>query len=1080
MRDLKEHYRFRGELAARLQRDVLGPVFGEEEILTEEPATAYITGVLYPAGKDRDPKRSPTDEPDQDAQTELLAEEDIDLAPSTLTVDEMPDTGVAMANRQMPSAMGITFAVDPAVSSTVTVRATAAFYQPINEQGEVVRAQRSERRGTDEKDKLRWRRRPVPIQPVEVEVDKPGSSGRALGEGTGLQLRLTVREPDRDGNVAITATLVNVKTAGRQDLLDAHCFFQPTLHVGVPGGKTALVERALSQGTDEGELLISRLLHRHAPMFATGHGCTADWEWTPPSPRGLRSAGRAAIDAVWTAFVPNHEVLLTDSNPDVDEPGMLWLAQAPTSDIMQRLDALVTGYREWIAHRTDEAEALQGTEFGQAAHDQLTACLTTCRRMESGIARLREDPVVLKAFRLANEAMASQRARTAWMRSRHSGGPDLNDGRWRPFQIGFLLLCLDGIADKNHDDRKIADLLWFPTGGGKTEAYLGLIALTTFLRRLRKGVRGGGVTVLMRYTLRLLTLQQFERAATLVCAMELMRDGASGRLGHEPISIGMWVGRAATPNTLADAQESLDLLRGKKKLQEKNPVQLRSCPWCGTPLDYRDYHVDLDTVEMSINCRNQECEFRSGLPVHVVDETIYATRPTLIIATADKFAQITWRAQVARLFNREGAPEGTRPPELVIQDELHLISGPLGTLAGLYETAIDIAAALPKVIASTATIRRAQEQGTRLFDRTVQQFPPAGLDSRDSWFAVEATAEAKASRMYVGLLTPSTSQATLLIRAYSALLHHAALIEGDDRVRDAYWTLVGYFNSLRLLSAAELQVHADVDERLKQLANRDKASPRTVEILRELTSRVDSGDIPKYLQELFTALPDEAAIDVVLATNMISVGVDVDRLGLMAIMGQPQTTAEYIQSTSRVGRRDPGLVVALLNSARSRDRSHYENFISYHSALYRQVESTSVTPFAARARDRALHAVLVGLARLMYPTARPNNAAGRVADFEDDLQNLKEDILVRVKAIAPDEYAHTRDELDEFIAGWMDLADGNPLLYEADRKKWPGQIRKPDAALLSAYGHDEDLEDSAPTMWSLRDVDVESDLYLEN
>ncbi|RFU42346.1 DNA helicase [Actinomadura logoneensis] len=1069
-RDIRGHYAFRERLAERLCADLLGPATGPTEVLDQEPATAYITGVLYPMHRDPEDARI-----ERDGQ-------DLDLAPARLTQDEVPDTGVAMANRKMPSAMGITFAVDPKRASAVTVTATAAVYEPIDENDRLVAALRASRGGTDEDHTLRWRRRPLSIEPVQVEIDHAREERRELVEGLGLELRVTVRGADENGDVAVTTTLVNARTAARGELLDAQCFFQPVIRIEVPQGSGALVERRRSNGGDERERLLNDLLYRHAPMFAAGHGCAADWDWTPPPAGGVHGHRRATTDAVWTTFTPSAEVLSSQSNPDVPEPGMLWLARAPKPDVIAFLKEIVSGYEEWIRQRSSEAEALRETEFFDIARQQLDSCAVACRRMQGGIARLEEAPDVYEAFQLANEAMAHQRARTAWVRRGRSGEPALGGGRWRPFQIGFILLCLDGIVDLDHPDRDVADLLWFPTGGGKTEAYLGLIALTTFLRRLRDPRAGGGVTVLMRYTLRLLTLQQFERAATLICAMETIRRDRPSSLGTEHISIGMWVGKAATPNWLSAAASSLAELRRNKKLQVENPVQLRSCPWCGTAMDAHDYEVDQDKRRMWIRCRNAECEFHSELPVHVVDEEIYRVRPTLVIATADKFAQIAWREQVCTLFNKaDGTHVETSPPELVIQDELHLISGPLGTLAGLYETAIDIAAQRPKVIASTATIRRAQEQGARLFDRGVEQFPPAGLDARDSWFAVEAARDDKASRRYVGLLSASTSQATLLIRSYAALLHYAKQLDGDDDVRDAYWTLVGYFNSLRLLSAAELQVYADVQERLAQLSKREGCEQRTVEILRELTSRVDSSDVPEYLQELFRDFASRSAADVVLATNMISVGVDVDRLGLMAVMGQPQTTAEYIQATSRVGRRDPGLVVTLLNSARSRDRSHYENFISYHSALYQQVESTSVTPFAPRARDRALHAVLVGSARLTLPAARPNLAAARVEEFVADLENLKQEILERVKAIAADEHVETEEELDEFISGWRELARANPRLrYEAVRKKWSGHQRQADEALLSAYGWDEDLYESAPTMWSLRDVDVESDLYLEN
>ncbi|MFD9732678.1 helicase, partial [Micrococcus luteus] len=307
------------------------------------------------------------------------------------------------------------------------------------------------------------------------------------------------------------------------------------------------------------------------------------------------------------------------------------------------------------------------------------------------------------------------------------------------------------------------------------------------------------------------------------------------------------------------------------------------------------YEVDEGAKRMHVRCPDTWCDFHGGLPVHLVDEAVYDARPTLVIATVDKFAAMPWRERTAALFNRD-REDGTPPPELIVQDELHLISGPLGTLTGLYETAVDLLADGPKVIASTATIRRASEQGNKLFARDVAQFPPAGIDARDSWFAVETPRERKASRQYVGLLTPSTSQSTLLIRTYADLLHRAARGGATDEVRDAYWTLVGYFNSLRLLAAAELQVHDDVEAQLGFLADRDGCERRRVLEQTELTSRANSSEVPKRLKQVEQRLPHPEAVDVLLATNMISVGVDVDRLGLMAVMGQPQTTAEYIQA----------------------------------------------------------------------------------------------------------------------------------------------------------------------------------------
>ena len=1063
-RDHFEHYRFRSELVERLQLDLLGPVGGEHEVLSDPPVTTYSSGILFPRRQV------------EDHSLDATAEVDVDLAGAQLTIDEVPDTGVSMANLQSPSSMGITFAVDPAVSSPIMVTVAAAKYEPIDKAGNPVTAQRAEKRATEELG-LRWRRRTLKTEPVEVDVTAPGRSAEPLAPDLELRVRVW---PIRDGAVAVTAVLVNTREMAPSDLRDAHCFFQPSIKVNCPEGAKALVERPVPVGADEREIRVNKLLYRYAPTFAVGHGCAADWDWQPPQPgdEGLLKGKSAAISEIRTAFVPASEVLLTDSNPEIndDDLGMLYLADAPNADLFAALHRLVKGYRSWIADRAEEARLLRLTDHAETAQEQIELCTKACDRMQSGIELLERRPDVLMAFRRANRAMAMQRGRTSWIRSGLAGEVRL-DGKWRPFQIAFILLCLDGAVDPDHEDRRFADLLWFPTGGGKTEAYLGLIAFTIFLRRARLGVRGGGVTALMRYTLRLLTLQQFERAATLICAIETIRRENPAELGDETISLGMWVGRAATPNTLEDAAKSLRKLRNGEELQEENPVQLRVCPWCGTAMDAWNYEAEKATSHWRVFCSADDCDFHHELPVHVVDQTIYSTRPTLIIATVDKFAQIAWRAQVANLFNRNESSD-TPPPELIVQDELHLISGPLGSLAGLYETAIDTVADQPKVVASTATIRKADTQVRRLFDREVQQFPPPGLDARDSWFAVETPAKDKASRQYIGLFTPNTSQATLLVRAYAALLHYANEIKGEEAVRDAYWTLVGYFNSLRLLAAAELQVHDDVQDRLQLLAERAGVEARKADLLTELTSRVKSSEIPQRLKALEIKLPSEA-FDTVLATNMISVGVDIDRLGLMAIMGQPQTTAEYIQSSSRIGRQHPGLVVVLFNAARSRDRSHYESFTSYHSALYRQVESTSVTPFSARARDRALHAVLVGMVRMYYPDARLNSAAAKVEDFLPRLEELKSVILSRVKNVAPDEYAGTDRQLDDIIGDWRGLAEQNPsLVYEAPPTFKRSEPRADDDALLRSHS-DEDLDDAYPTLWSLRDVDVESDLYLQ-
>ncbi|MFE6429997.1 helicase-related protein [Streptomyces rochei] len=1069
-----EHYRVRDEeLLVGLRRELFGP--GEEaapqdrdEVLAQDaPIDRYLTGVLYPRAS-RERRAENAAEQDGPDAAPVLARDDAEESAAA------QETGVSGDRR--PSSMGLTFAVDPDTSAEIVISTRAAVYEPTDADGNPVPARRAEARTVAEQ-RERWRRKELqlPEQTVDVTATTPGELIELVPDKVGLHV--IVRRPDPDsGTVTVTVTLINRQKVGERDLQDAFALFQCGLVVWAADGSSAFVERPAPVSAHDPEIATSRLLHRHAPTFAVGHGCAAAWDWVP-SPIGMTDTRKAAVPEVRSEFVPSVEVLLTDSNPEIDSSSlsMLGLAEKPDSEVLSALEALATGYEDWIARKSSEADALAGSPHEQPARDQVDACREALGRIREGIELLRDKPDLMRAFRLANRAMADQRARSAWVKGGRVGSPDPAAGRWRPFQIAFLLLCMAGIDDPGHDDRKISDLLWFPTGGGKTEAYLGLIALTSFLRRIRKGARGGGVTVLMRYTLRLLTLQQFERAAILLCAMEHMRRHTP-ELGDEPFSVGMWVGRSATPNTLSEAAGRLDELRADldKRLATENPVQLHACPWCGTRLDARDYEVDEDAKRMHVRCPGADCDFAGGLPVHLIDEAVYDARPTLVIATVDKFASMPWRPATSALFNRDDPTDGTPPPELIVQDELHLISGPLGTLTGLYETAVDALAERPKVIASTATIRRAADQGRHLFAREVRQFPPAGLDSRDSWFAVETPREEKASRRYVGLLAPGTSQSTLLIRTYATLLHRALHADTDDKVRDAYWSLIGYFNSLRLLSAAELQVHDDVVAYLELLADREGVAVRSVANYSELTSRIDASEIPTRLKGIEKRLPDEDTVDVLLATNMLAVGVDVDRLGLMAVMGQPQTTAEYIQATSRVGRARPGLVTVMLNSARARDRSHYENFQHYHSALYREVESTSVTPFSARARGRGLHAVIVALARVLIPAARPNEGAGQVESYEHILRKDIRDLLLdRVHAVTPSETEAVEQGFDEFVDWWCREADiHGALLFEPKRGN-----RAP--SILKSYDDESEDREAWPTLWSLRDVDAESALFLE-
>ena len=415
------------------------------------------------------------------------------------------------------------------------------------------------------------------------------------------------------------------------------------------------------------------------------------------------------------------------------------------------------------------------------------------------------------AFRVANRAVA----RALRQRLGEKIGPD--GPRWRPFQLAFLLLNLPGLADPHDVHRETVDLLFFPTGGGKTEAYLGLAAVAMVLRRLRHpgadGLAGAGVSVIMRYTLRLLTLDQLARAAGLICALKIERTAAGERYVTWPFEIGLWVGKAATPNILGRKGDGRpDSARAKvmafKRNPDRNPspIPLENCPWCQTRFEPESFTLlpDADGPrELRIVCPDFECEFSGDrpLPVVGVDEPIYRRLPAFPIATVDKFASLPWVGQAGALLggadrvDREGFCGAAEPgtgrrleaplpaPDLIIQDELHLIPGPLGTMAGLYETAIEALAVRqvggrtikPKIVASTATARRAQDQVQALFARPATQvFPPPGPDRRNTFFARTVLPSETPALLSVGIASQGRNPKVLMRRVLLALMGAAA------------------------------------------------------------------------------------------------------------------------------------------------------------------------------------------------------------------------------------------------------------------------------------------------------------------
>lgn len=966
----------RNIVLGRLREDLIGP-FRPDEKLTSRPSDVWLTGILWPQN------------------TALAPEEDENLAVAPTGSDSDDDGGVqaqpAAAPMRRPSTAGLSFAVtagEPAVS----VRIRFALYLP--EEG----AEGS----------LVWARKSVEL--VKVLPLRTGGQDFELTESGVTGLRLNVRTAPFSAGLLTTVTLVNgaaTRETGR-NALEALTLFQTELEV-VGAGDTRLIARPSRRAVVDEDDESGALLYRGAREFASGHTCSAEWSVAAGDSEVAEQVRTTWIPATVTPAVSpdGHHCFSGFRSASASCLSASWLATAEPDPVLSSLEAFCAAYGQWIDAQVEEADRLSRDHSG-AARRHIGNCRVVLERMNAGVRRLRADPVMFRSFRLANQAMLMQRQ---W------GGAD--DLRWRPFQLGFVLLSLESTLDQAHSDRAVMDLLWFPTGGGKTEAYLALIALTAFHRRLSRQHpdEGAGVAALMRYTLRLLTSQQFQRAAAMICACEALRRSGEIGLGNEPFSIGLWVGDSATPNRRKDAFASW------RDPARSSPKQLTQCPCCRQPLDYRQTS---ETSPVEVWCLSDGCCLATArLPVWTVDEDVYELRPTLLIGTVDKFAQIVRRSETARLF----AVGSGAQPQLILQDELHLIAGPLGTLAGLYETALDLILSAdgsrPKVIGSTATIRRAAEQVRALFDRDICQFPPPALDAADSGFAV--VDPDAAGRLYVGVSTAGRS-AKFTLQAVSASLIQASAEALPDERRDPWWTLVAYFNSLRELGGALVLMQDDVNDTLRLLAHARGEQVRQPTSVEELTSRRSQAEIVDMLDRLAKPTGTAGALDVVLATNMLSVGVDVPRLGLMLVNGQPKTMAEYIQATSRVGRGAvAGLVVSVLNNAKPRDRSHYETFRTWHDALYRNVEATSVTPFASRARDRALHAVLVALVRHLGPGMLESPVLTQ--DAEDEALLLIERIAARAAAVDPLE-TDVRDELLDRLRRWRRRA---PRFYWRNR-----------------------------------------------
>ncbi|HEX8145016.1 MAG TPA: helicase-related protein [Pyrinomonadaceae bacterium] len=1021
---------------------------------------------------------------------------------------------LSTANAYKPSSMAVSFLVELPQKAELVVEASGGRYYSKTVQ-------------IEGRERTWWLRSPVAIEARldadairaasnTVVVPRPGSINSSGTEGLDIRVEVFAR-PYGEGLHLLTVCLINrnknTSSANTTALFQAH--FKVTIIA--EGERSCIlpypdqrVERTAAADAEEKSLA---LLYRKSETYATGHGCAADWQVDGES-RRARWVSAECLPEFETPTITS-DVVKDDGTPVVVSMAAL-AGLVPGNDGFEDLAAVIRAYEDWIEEKSREVASLDAS-FREAAGRHIEDCRACARRMRAGLEYLRGDADALRAFRLANHAILLQQVRSGSGLRRASYNsrarrfefsrpardfdllnPPRGRGQWRAFQIAFLLMTVHSTATGDDDDRRRVELIWFPTGGGKTEAYLGLAAYATFMRRL-KNPQDVGVNTLMRYTLRLLTAQQFQRASGLLCAMEYLRRQDVSRLGEEEFSIGIWVGGSTSSNWREDAIYSLTrLLRGDRRAE--NPFILTRCPWCGAQLGVIEfegkkprnvpgvlgYEQQGDTV--IFRCPDNACEFNDSLPIYVIDEDIYEKRPSLVIGTVDKFAMLAWRPQARSLFGiDEDGERVASPPGLIIQDELHLISGPLGSMVGLYEAVIEELCTdrrgetpvPPKIVSSTATIRRYAEQINALYARDqVTLFPPPGLEAGDSFFArysKNPDGSLRPGRIYVGVHAPGLgSLQTVQVRTFSALLQ--APVPFTDEERDPWWTLLLFFNSLRELGTTVSLFQSDIPDYFRVLLNRTSLTPaqiRDFRYIKELTGRLRSEEVPEAIAALEVRTTDLGTrpVDVCLASNIIEVGVDIDRLSLMAVVGQPKTTSQYIQVTGRVGRlpqERPGLVVTIYGASKPRDRSHFEKFRSYHERLYAQVEPTSVTPFSPRVLDRALHAIMAAYA----VQEGDQELVSRPYPYPEDMVNeLRRILMPRVRQVDAAEVPNFERVFDRRAREWRNW----------QRTKWYGKWNDEDIPLIRAagtYASRERANLSWATPMSMRNVDAECQIEI--
>ena len=620
-------------ILSEIENDVIGPRNGSDEIIKEYPSTAYLSGVLFPKETDVE----------TDSEGEIKSESEDESSPNM---------------GMKPSSMGVTCRVE-AKTKIILAKIQYGKYSP---------------KAKDENYGLEYQREHFEFR-KELDLSNNDPKPIELGE-EGINLRYKIRKIS-ENQITLSVFIVNSCKPQKNRLgVLKRSIFQPKITLSATNETDYVFvdDESSFNKTDpsDTDALLLTLLFNSKKNFGTGHSCVVNWD--------DNQIKENKINLIQTTFAPVQSI---KKITHVDLPEISGLDMTELSKVddflkyEEKLMPIITSYENWILQLESQLDSLP-EDLKATAREQIVQCRHASKRIQRGIDIVsKNENHAGESFRFTNMAMALQQKYGNWAKSNREVGkvegvsPPEFFGRWRLFQIAFILLNIESIVYPTESDRKeheIADLLWFPTGGGKTEAYLGIIAFTMSLRRLRgynsenqeHSVKSYGVSVIMRYTLRLLTVQQFQRASLLMCACEYIRRNETIpnseilKWGNEPFYVGIWVGGSTTPNTISDAQDVLDQYKKTgTRPAKKNPCQLNNCPWCGAKITQKNYDLAGPIPQFRAYCSRDACLFSKkkctddddydlSLPVLLIDDDVYCRCPSLLISTIDKFAQITW------------------------------------------------------------------------------------------------------------------------------------------------------------------------------------------------------------------------------------------------------------------------------------------------------------------------------------------------------------------------------------------------------------------------------------------------------